>query len=78
MAWKNFSTTAEQFQFELKKFSTTWTFQNSLQPILVRLEQFQYDLINKKKQEKKKGHYTNSGQIVVKSVNIEQVIKNFH
>ncbi len=50
-------------------------FQNGLQPILVRLEQFQYDLINKKKQEKKRGHYTNSGQIVVKSVNIEQVIK---
>jgi hypothetical protein len=38
---------------------------------------FQYDLINKKKQEKKKGHYANSGQIVVKSVNIEQVLAGF-
>ena len=36
---------------------------------------FQYDLINKKKQDKKKG-YVNSGQIVLKTVTIEQVRKN--
>ena len=32
----------------------------------------QYDLVNKKKVEKKRG-YVNSGQIVLKTVSIEQV-----
>ena len=33
----------------------------------------QFDLINQKKKDKKGDDYVNSGQIVVKTVNIEQV-----
>ena len=39
-----------------------------------------WDVINKKKAEKasKKGEYINSGQVILKTINLEQVIKFKH
>ena len=44
----------------------------SLEEKVINIDMFQFDLINPKKVERK--GYQNSGQIVVKSVKIEQVL----